>query len=198
MGYMTFSYWFLDLAGPRKMAEIGSFLLSMFFLPGSFLVGSDMEGTLEMRPGPIAVGCAGCKSCRSGRFRTAVSQVRPFRACKVSSNVVLSGPADHHTRRGVVHSDLATRHKSDNASRSVFAGCGFWKLIGEPFSRVVTCEGNEGLRSSIFMPRGVHARLLPVTLLLLVRFLRVAFILHIIVYNDGGSLNFTRSRTLCV
>lgn len=37
MGYMTFSYWFLDLAG-------------------SFLVGSDMEGTLEMRPGPIAVG----------------------------------------------------------------------------------------------------------------------------------------------
>eukprot|EP00439_Symbiodinium_sp_Y106_P080098 s234_g18.t2 len=37
MGYITFSYWFLDLAG-------------------SFLVGSDMEGTLEMRPGPIAVG----------------------------------------------------------------------------------------------------------------------------------------------
>ena len=77
MGYMTFSYWFLDLAGRPKMAEIASFLLSMFFLPGSFLVGSDMEGTLEMRPGPIAVGCAGCKSCRSGRFRTAVSQVRP-------------------------------------------------------------------------------------------------------------------------
>ncbi|CAE7030657.1 Kcnh2 [Symbiodinium natans] len=42
MGYMTFCYWLLDLAG-------------------SFLVGSDMEGTLEMRPGPIASAQTGCK-----------------------------------------------------------------------------------------------------------------------------------------
>ena len=55
MGYVTFCYWLLDLPGsPLIHRSHGCVFLLPGFCAGSFLVGSDMEGTLEMRPGPIA------------------------------------------------------------------------------------------------------------------------------------------------